>query len=66
MADKWEDAGGNPYGWDVLAAAADALAGDNRVTVQNTETGEYREVEVHERAGQTLGEAIAEGQFRPK
>jgi len=66
MADKWEDAGGNAYGIDVLAIAADALAGDDRVTVQNTETGEYRDVEVHTRAGQTLGEAIAEGQFLKK
>lgn len=66
MADKWEDAGGNPYGVDIIAAGFDALAGDDRVTVKNAETGEHREVEVHTRAGQTLGEAIAEGQFRPK
>lgn len=66
MADKWEDAGGNPYGLDIVGAALDTLAGDDRVTVKNTETGEFREVEVHTSHGQTLGEAIAEGQFLKK
>ena len=66
MADKWKDVGGNPYGLDIVSATVDALAGVDRVQVQNTTTGEYRDVDVHTRDGQTLGEAISEGQFRDK
>ncbi|OHA92211.1 MAG: hypothetical protein A3J09_01880 [Candidatus Zambryskibacteria bacterium RIFCSPLOWO2_02_FULL_51_21] len=66
MADQWKDVGGNPYGMDIVSAAIDSLAGIDRVQVQDTSTGEYRDVEVHTREGQTLGEAIAEGQFRDK
>lgn len=66
MADKWENAAGNPYGLDIVSAVVDAAAGVDRVQVVNTETGEYRDVEVNTRDGQTLGEAIANGQFREK
>lgn len=66
MSDKWEDAGGNPYGMDIVSAVVDATAGIERIQVVNTETGEYRDVEVNSREGQTLGEAIANGQFREK
>ncbi len=66
MSDKWEDVGGNPYGLDIVSEVVDAATGFDRVQVVNTETGEYRDVEVHTGVGQTLGEAIANGQFREK
>lgn len=63
MGDKWKDAGGNPHGLNVVKDVLDTVAGHKTYTVENEETGEFRNVVVDERAGQTLGDAISKGQW---
>jgi hypothetical protein len=57
MSDKWRDHGfsgdaGNYFPW---------VPGGTEHVVENTETGEYRTVHVHD--DQDVGDAIANGQF---
>jgi hypothetical protein len=64
MSDKWGHAG---PGGDIVDGVFDALTGGifgTNETVQNSETGEYREVYVAPE--QTVGEAIEHGQFTDK
>jgi len=61
MSDQWEVLQDNPYGLDALSAMLDALRDTVRVSVRNKETDDIRHVEVY--GGQSVGEAIAEGQF---
>lgn len=61
MSDKWEHAG---PGGNAFDAVFDTLGGSllgTKECVRDTETGEFREVFVS--PGQTVGEAIANGQF---
>jgi hypothetical protein len=70
MGKQWRDAG---QGGSLVDAIVDSVTGgggekggvlgDTR-TVQDTKTGEYREV--HRGWGQTTGEAIEKGQFKEK
>jgi len=57
MTDRWKDAG---PGGDIFDALMSVDGGEKR-TIQDTRTGEYREV--YRGPGQTTGEAIEKGQF---
>jgi len=61
MGDKWEHAG---PGGNAFSSLVDSMFGLSTETVQDTETGEYREVYVG--TEQTVGEAIENGQFNDK
>ena len=64
MSDKWKDVGpGGNAAEQIADAFTGKVLGDKR-TVQNTETGEYREV--YRGHDQSTGEAVSKGQFTDK
>ena len=63
MSDEWRKEEGNAYGLNIVDALVDTATGGDRVCVTN-DACEHREVDVL--TGQTLGEAIANGQFHDK
>ncbi len=59
MTDNWREIGSAE---GLLGSAVGAALGIHDVLVENNETGETRTVYVND--NQTVGEAIAEGQFK--
>ena len=65
MADKWEDKGvSDSSTLTNLVTSMFGLDAGDRHNVENTETGETKVVDRY--SGQTVGEAISNGQFRDK
>ena len=58
MSDKWKDAGSDEN------LISQFIPGPEWRVVENIETGEVRQIEIYD--GQTIGEAVANGQFRDK
>lgn len=65
MSDKWEDRGRTVEDgvMRLMTGGLWSRLGETH-DVKNTETGETREIDINR--GQSLGEAIAKGQFREK